>query len=346
VQALMMTCDSAAGRLEAWQMMSLARMLDQLTSRGWGIADHLNADQHGRVEEAFGIARAIAIDSTVDHRLRIASIGLLLRDDQAADDRQILQTILVPQTPVSVQEAAIAHLGNQSDGSAADILLSGWASHSPQIRNQILMVLSSRPEWIAMLLAQMESGSVSAAEIDAAMRQRLMTARDAGVRERLEKLFASGTSADRKLVMESFQPALKMSGDAARGALIFGKKCTTCHKQGGIGFEVGPNLASLTTRTPESLFTAILDPSAAVESKYLNFVAVTTSGRSVIGLLATETGSSLTLVAAEAKTESILRTEIEELRSTGKSLMPEGLEKDLSHQDLADVIEYVRTLTK
>jgi putative heme-binding domain-containing protein len=66
----------------------------------------------------------------------------------------------------------------------------------------------------------------------------------------------------------------------------------------------------------------------------------------VIGLLSTETGSSLTMVGAEAKTESILRTDIEELRSTGKSLMPDGLEKDLSHQDLADVIEYVRTLQK
>lgn len=119
-----------------------------------------------------------------------------------------------------------------------------------------------------------------------------------------------------------------------------------CHKQNGLGFEVGPNLASLTNRTPETLFSAILDPSAAVEAKYLNFVAVTTSGRSVIGLLSTETGSSLTLIAAEAKTESILRSDIEELRSTGKSLMPEGLEKDLSHQDLADVIEYVRTLKK
>ena len=55
---------------------------------------------------------------------------------------------------------------------------------------------------------------------------------------------------------------------------------------------------------------------------------------------------SLTLVAAEGKSESILRTDIEELRSTGKSLMPDGVEKDLTQQDIADVIEYVRTLHK
>jgi len=66
----------------------------------------------------------------------------------------------------------------------------------------------------------------------------------------------------------------------------------------------------------------------------------------VIGLLATETGSSITVLGAEAKSESILRSDIEELRSTGKSLMPDGVEKDFTHQNLADVIEYVRTLQK
>ena len=52
------------------------------------------------------------------------------------------------------------------------------------------------------------------------------------------------------------------------------------------------------------------------------------------------------LLAAEGKSESVLRTDIEELRSTGKSLMPDGVEKDLTHQDLAHVIEYVKGLQK
>lgn len=238
------------------------------------------------------------------------------------------------------------HLGQQQHASTARILLTGWASHSPLIRSQALNVLSSRSEWTSELLTQMESGTIAAGEIDAAMRQRLLATRDEKLRTRLEKLFASGTSADRSAVMVSYRPALALTGHAARGAVLFYKKCSTCHKQAGVGHEVGPNLASLTTRTPESLFTAILDPSAAVETKYLNFVVATTSGRSVIGLLATETGSSITVLGAEAKSESILRSDIEELRSTGKSLMPDGVEKDFTHQDLADVIEYVRTLQK
>ena len=145
-------------------------------------------------------------------------------------------------------------------------------------------------------------------------------------------------------MLKANQPVLKLTGDVARGQALFGKKCTTCHKQGETGHAVGPNLASLTTKSPESLLLAILDPSAAVEGKYLNYVAVTTAGRSLTGILATETGSSITLLAAEGKSESVLRDEIEELRSTSKSLMPDGLEKDLSQQDIADLIEFVRSL--
>ena len=344
---LLVTVDDSEDRLQAWQMKSFARMLDRLHARGWSISDHMVSNDHQTwIANAFRIARRMAADPAAEESLRVAAIPLLLRNSDQSLDVTTLQEMLKPQTPVRVQEAAIRHLGQQSTASASDALLVGWSSHSPLIRVQILTELSSRPEWIARLLAQMESGSVAAGEIDAAMRQRLLTIRDATIRGRLEKVFASETSADRKAVMEAFQPALQLTGDAARGALVFGKKCATCHKQGGVGHEVGPNLAALTTRTPESLFNAILDPSAAVEAKYLNFVVATTSGRSVIGMLSTETGSSITLLAAEGKSESVLRTDIEELRSTGKSLMPDGVEKDLTHQDIADVIDYVRTLQK
>ena len=108
--------------------------------------------------------------------------------------------------------------------------------------------------------------------------------------------------------------------------------------------EVGPNLASLTNRSPESLLTAILDPSSSVEARYLNYTAVTTNGKILTGILATETASSLTFIAAQNKSETILRSDIEELRSTGKSLMPEGLEKEATTQDLADIIAFVRQL--
>lgn len=343
---LMLTVDAPHGQLLAWQLKSLAVMLDHLDARSWSVADQfVDEKQQESLAAAFEFARKAASAPLAHETLRCAAIPLLLRGPAATGDEQILRELLMPQTPVAVQEVAIQHLGRQTQVSAADILLAGWSSHSPSIRAQILTILSSRPQWVAHLVKELESGAIAAGEIDAAMRQRLLTTRDADLRQRIESVFTSGTSDDRKMVMESYRPALQFTGNAERGAVLFGKKCSTCHKQGGIGHEVGPNLASLTTRTPESLYSAILDPSAAVETKYLNFVVATKSGRSVVGLLSTETGSSITVLGADGKSESILRTEIEELRSTGKSLMPDGIEKDFTQQDLADVIEFVRTLS-
>jgi putative heme-binding domain-containing protein len=60
------------------------------------------------------------------------------------------------------------------------------------------------------------------------------------------------------------------------------------------------------------------------------------------GVLANETGNSITLLGPEGKQQVILRTDLEELISSNKSVMPEGLEKDLQPQDLADLISYIR----
>ena len=73
-----------------------------------------------------------------------------------------------------------------------------------------------------------------------------------------------------------------------------------------------------------------MDPNKAVEAKFLDYLALTTSGLTFTGILADETGNSVTLLGQEGKQQTILRTDLESLQATGKSLMPEGLEKDLN----------------
>jgi putative heme-binding domain-containing protein len=118
-----------------------------------------------------------------------------------------------------------------------------------------------------------------------------------------------------------------------------------CHKLDGVGQNVGPDLTALTDKSARSMLVAILDPNKAVEDKYLDYLAVTIDGRQLTGMVAGETSNSVTLTGQEAKQVTLLRTEIEMLQSSGKSLMPEGLEKDLGLQDLADVIAYVHSVS-
>ncbi|MBI3463079.1 MAG: dehydrogenase, partial [Planctomycetes bacterium] len=75
--------------------------------------------------------------------------------------------------------------------------------------------------------------------------------------------------------------------------------------------------------------------------RYLSYVAATTDGRVFSGMLASETGNSITLIGQEGKREVILRKDLEALQSTGRSLMPEGIERDLKPQDFADLFAYL-----
>jgi putative heme-binding domain-containing protein len=146
-------------------------------------------------------------------------------------------------------------------------------------------------------------------------------------------------------VVEEYKAALDLQGDAARGKAVFKKTCATCHRLENEGTEVGPDLLSaLRNKTPETLLVDILDPSREVDPRYLNYQVITKQGRTFTGMIAAETASSITLRRAEKAEDTILRSQIEVIEATTKSVMPEGLEMQLSKQDLADVIAYLQAV--
>lgn len=109
---------------------------------------------------------------------------------------------------------------------------------------------------------------------------------------------------------------------------------------GNVGFEVGPDLASLNDKSPESLLIAILDPNRAFETKYVSFSVATVDGRVLSGLIASESATAVSLRRQDGKDDVLLRSDIQEMSASGQSLMPEGL-KDLKPQDLADLISFL-----
>src|SRR5262249_11956213 len=154
------------------------------------------------------------------------------------------------------------------------------------------------------------------------------------LRERAEKVLAGSLDRDREKVIERYRPALALTGDPKRGLQVFTKVCSVCHKVGEVGQGVGPDLAALNDKSGEYLLTNILDPNRAVEARYINYVAAAKNCVIRTGFLTSETGTSITLVGPDGKPQTILRADLEELASSGKSAMPEGLEKDIEPQDM------------
>ncbi len=126
-----------------------------------------------------------------------------------------------------------------------------------------------------------------------------------------------------------------------KGKAVFAKTCAACHKLDGVGHTVGPDLAALAIKSPEYLLAEILDPSRNLDSRYLEYVVHTTDGRTLTGLLASESAAGVTLRQADGKEVTVLRADLDGFKTSGKSLMPEGLEKDVSPAALADLIAYL-----
>lgn len=148
---------------------------------------------------------------------------------------------------------------------------------------------------------------------------------------------------EREKVVRQYQSALSIEGDSKTGRDLFLKHCSTCHQVGGVGESVGPNLASVATRGGETVLTGLLDPNREVNPLYTNHIALTVDGRVITGMIIDEGSTSITLRGADAKVQSVLQIEIEELKNTGKSFMPDGFEDSLDRQAVADLIAFLHS---
>jgi putative membrane-bound dehydrogenase-like protein len=338
----------ARGQFEPWQFAALASLLEGLDRRRSSI-DKLAArgaatkDAVERLDGLFAAARTAASDSTLAPEARAAALRLLGRGPDAKGDLDRLAGLLAPQTPSEIQAAAIAALGRMRDSSVPDRLLQGWFGYGPAVRVQVLELLGRRDDWLTSMLAAAEGGVVPPAEIDATRRQQWLTHSDSVIRNRAAKLFGAATG-DRQKVLDQYQSVAKLIGDAGRGGELFAKHCATCHKLGTTGGEVGPDLSGLGDKPTDYLLTAILDPNRAVETRYIAYIADTKSGLRLTGIIASESGNRVTLVGTDGKQQTLLRSDLDSLSSTGRSLMPEGLEQDLPPQAMADVLTHIKSI--
>jgi putative membrane-bound dehydrogenase-like protein len=271
----------------------------------------------------------------------LAMLGRGLTKDPK--ELEIVAGFLNPQTLEPLQAAAMEALLRGKGSDIGELLLQSWKGYSPKQRSQVLDALLSREPLTLQLLDQMEKKKVLPLEIDASRRQRILEHKNATIKKRAAMLFADAIPPDRAKVLQEYQPVLKMKGDVERGTKVFAKTCATCHQYAGMGSPVGPELASVKDKTPEGLLIAILDPNRAVEQRYINYQAVTKKGQTLTGLIASETSTSIILLGADGKKHELLRSDIDELASTGKSVMPDGLEKDVPPQAMADLIAYIRS---
>jgi putative membrane-bound dehydrogenase-like protein len=327
-----------------WKFSVFAALLDALNRQKISL-EQFTSEAKGdlrraleRLQPLFALARTTAMDSGSPGPDRLAAIRLLGREKKERPaDLDRLRTLLAPQNPSLIQRAALAALSRQTDNEAGHVLLASWTSASPAMRNEVLDALLSRAVWTQALLSAIERGEVPAGQIGPAHRQKLLSQSSESIREKAKRLFVAASSS-RADILKKYAAVSALSADSTNGFALFKQNCASCHRLRGEGSAVGPDLGSVSDKSTPALLVAILDPNQAVEWRYVNYTAELKDDREVSGIMAEETPNSVTLRSQDGREETLLRSDIKDLRSSGLSLMPEGFENALRPQDMADLI--------
>ena len=188
----------------------------------------------------------------------------------------------------------------------------------------------------------MADGRMNRSALSIDQRVTLLKHKDASIQKRASELFGGAVSSNRQKVAKEYEKSLTMTATAAEGEKVFTRICAACHKVDGKGHDAGPDLSDTRNRSKPALLYDILDPNSKVEPVFTSYSILTLDGQLYNGLVVSETSEAVVLKMAEGKQQTIGRAEIDQMKVSDKSLMPEGIEKDVTPQQMADLLEFLK----
>ena len=294
--------------------------------------------ENGFVPRMIDLADNLTERNETPAAVRALAIEVLGRVHPSTASNTFLK-LLRPPHPSSTQAAAAETLTQMGDPILLRQALDGWSQYQVATRRKILAGSARSAATLSVLAESLEQGLVAAAEIDAPLRQSLL--RSPQLKPPVRNLLEQNAAPDRKRLIDQTKAALPATGDRARGAEIFARLCLQCHAIQGRGQQVGPDLSGTATRGRDALLIDLLDPSREVAPDFINYQVATIAGEILNGLLVTEDAASVVLRRPNLPDERIPRSSVKEVRATGQSLMPDGLEVNLSPEDIAGLLEFL-----
>ena len=296
--------------------------------------------------EARDRAWAMIADRTVEEADRLALISVLT-EAAPGDDWQPLFVLLNDDEPEAIRSAAMAALGAYADKKIAAAVLACYPRLATALRSRARDLLFSRRNWALVLLDQIDTGQLPADEIPPEQLRRLAVYED----EKIDALvlrhwgnITGGTPQERLAEVRRLNNDLRAGvGDSDRGRALYEKHCATCHRLFDEGVELGPDLTHANRKDRDYLLISLVDPSSLVRKEHLSWIATTVDGRVLTGLIVEESPTTVTLADAKNQRTTLGRNQIEELRASTVSLMPDDLLKELKPQQLRDLFSYLQS---
>ncbi len=293
----------------------------------------------------------------------IALAGISLNPTQSQNGTKALHELMSSISPKPLDPelkqailTAWAKHPEHKNHSLTDWMLNHYDSETPAIRSTMFTVFRNSPERLERWLSAMENGTLANHRIDANQIQSLKQI-TSEIAPRIAKLLEGRVQSNRQSLVERTLKELTDQGlietntttqpsstktDRQRGKQLFAQHCSACHRVNSVGTNIGPDISDSRTQTPTQLLVSILDPNRAIDNQYFR-VSVRLNDSSVHdGIVSEESGEHITLKTQQNPSLSIPKNSIDELVSSGVSLMPEGFEAQLNPADLADLIDYLK----
>lgn len=288
-----------------------------------------------------------SLEQSDSDRRKLAAMQLISRSPflNKSDVVGFLAKQIGPQIDVKKQKFAIAELARIDDPEPAMFFIKQWRYVTPEIRQAFFSALLQRPSWAKQFLQSVLTKKISVGEVSPSQRSQLLGHTHSEIANLAKSLFSAGPAVDGNASVTRF---LKEIGKITRvpnpthGKTVFENHCAKCHQVGELGKPVGPNLVTVKDLSVPGLVRAILTPNAAVEDKFRSYLVALDDGRELTGLIASESTTQIRLIASDGTAHELFRSQIEQIKSTGKSLMPERLDQEIKVADMFDLIHFVR----
>lgn len=253
-----------------------------------------------------------------------------------------LTSLIQPQEPVLVQKAAIQSFSQSKEIAPCSMLLEKWMSLTPELRDEAINIFGTSQERMLLLLDAVENKQVDPSTIGWRRSVELMNHDDETVRNKARMLLADSKPNEAEVV-SLYQPALALEGNAQNGLSVYSNNCARCHTFAGqLGVSIGPDLSTLRNRSKNAIMEDILMPNKSIADGYELWEISLNNERTLTGIISAESVNSLTLTNLAGQTTTIQRQEIEAIKDVKISAMPSGLEKQINHQQMADLLEFLK----
>jgi hypothetical protein len=300
-------------------------------------------DRYGALVASGFLAQVANVKETDINRIQAAAQLIEFRRTDLLSAQEVLK-LLTPTASPELARGLLDAVGRSEAAGVGAALIDRVPSLTPAVKPAAVRNLLGRADWTELLLDAAEKGTFSLAELSLDQKQGLASHPNKKIAARARILLAKGgslPSADRQKVIDELMPGIDKPGDADIGKLVFKNHCAKCHIHGTEGNKIGPDLTGMAVHPKHHLLVEIIDPSRSVEGNYRQYVVTTKTGRVLSGLLASESKTAIELIDGEAKKQTILRDDIDEVVASAKSFMPDGFEKQLKTDELVNLLEFL-----